>query len=94
MTLSSDNFVEELRRAGLDVRWVLPEGAEIESAPPLLEINGHGRQLHVACAEIERVLLELTDLQTWAEGIDRLLQKTEGRCQPWPYFTEEHQVWA
>ncbi|WP_331751884.1 hypothetical protein OG713_45895 (plasmid) [Streptomyces sp. NBC_00723] len=94
VTLSSDNFVEELRRAGLDVRWVLPEGTEIESAPHLLEINGHGRRLQVARAEIERVLLELTDLQTWAEGMDRLLEKTESRCQPWPYFTEEHQVWA
>lgn len=94
VTLSSDNFVEELRRAGLDVRWVLPEGAEIESSQSLLEINGHGRRLQVACAEIERLLLELTDLQTWAEGIDRLLEKTESRCQPWPYFTEEHRVWA
>ncbi|WP_186001591.1 hypothetical protein [Streptomyces sp. IB201691-2A2] len=48
----------------------------------------------MACAEIERLLLELTDLQTWAEGIDRLLEKTDSRCQPWPYFTEEHKVWA
>ncbi|MEV8435139.1 hypothetical protein [Streptomyces chartreusis] len=94
VTLSSDNFVEELRRAGLDVQWILPEGAEIELAQPLLEIKGHGSRLRVACDEIERLLLELTDLNTWAEGIDRLLETTQSSCQPWPYFNEEHQVWA
>ncbi|MET8213451.1 hypothetical protein ABZT51_47780 [Streptomyces sp. NPDC005373] len=94
MTLSSDNVVEELRRAGPDARRTLPEDAEIEPAQHLLEINAHGRRLHVPSAELQRLLLELTDLQTWAEGIDRLLEKTQGRCQPWPYFTEEHKVWA
>ncbi|MFH9044322.1 hypothetical protein ACH4FA_34000 [Streptomyces sp. NPDC017966] len=94
VTLSSDNFVEELHKTGLDARWLLPEGAEIEPTQHLLEINAHGRRLRVPAAEIQRLLLELTDLQTWAEGIDRLLEKTQDRCQPWPYFTEEHKVWA
>ncbi|MFE9687857.1 hypothetical protein [Streptomyces sp. NPDC006285] len=97
VTMSADNFVEELRQTGLNARWILPEGAEIGSEHPLVEIDGHGHRLRVGCAEIERLLLELTDVPTWAEGIDRMLQKlgkAESRCQPWPCFTDEYRVWA
>ncbi|MCX4530036.1 hypothetical protein OHA79_44230 [Streptomyces sp. NBC_00841] len=40
------------------------------------------------------ILLELTDLQTWARGMDQLLCKGTVGSQPWPYFTDEHRVWA
>ncbi|MEV6399201.1 hypothetical protein AB0M39_31190 [Streptomyces sp. NPDC051907] len=48
----------------------------------------------MATAELERILLELTDLQAWASGMDQLLRKGTAGWQPWPYFTDEHRVWA
>lgn len=34
VTLSSDNFIEELRKAGLDAHWVLPDGADLKPDQP------------------------------------------------------------
>lgn len=35
VTLSSDNFVEELRKQGLDAQWVLPSGVEMAPDQPV-----------------------------------------------------------
>ncbi|WP_329260469.1 hypothetical protein OG223_41340 [Streptomyces sp. NBC_01478] len=94
VTLSSDNFIEELGKQGLDAQWVLPSGAEMGPAQPVVTIQGHGRQVTMARAGLEQLLLELTDLQSWARGMDRLLQEGAAGWQPWPYFTEEHKVWV
>ncbi|MGN9796220.1 hypothetical protein ACTMTU_34745 [Streptomyces sp. OZ13] len=94
VTLSSDNFIEELRKAGLDAHWVLPDGADLKPAQPVVAIQGHGRRVLMARAELERILLELTDLQTWASGMDQLLRKGTAGWQPWPYFMDEHRAWA
>ena len=94
VTLSSDNFIEELGKQGLDAQWVLPSGAEMGPAQPVVTIQGHGRQVTMARAGLEQLMLELTDLQSWARGMDQLLQKGAAGWQPWPYFTEEHKVWV
>lgn len=57
-------------------------------------LAGLARHRMMARAEVERLLLELTDLGTWAQGIDRLLQMGVAGWQPWPYFIDEHKVWA
>ncbi|MFH8255944.1 hypothetical protein [Streptomyces roseolus] len=94
VTLSSDNFIEEVRKAGLDADWVLPDGAEMGPDEPVVTIKGHGRQVTMARAGVEQLMLELTDLRAWAEGIDQLLRKGTPGSQPWPYFSDEHKVWA
>ncbi|WP_328750262.1 hypothetical protein OHT57_32455 [Streptomyces sp. NBC_00285] len=94
VTLSSDNFIEELRKQGLDAEWVLPRGADMEHAQPVVIIQGHGRRVTMARAGIEQLMLELTDLQAWAHGMDQLLRKGVAGWQPWPYFTDECKVWV
>ncbi|MFJ6291828.1 hypothetical protein ACIQJX_00590 [Streptomyces griseoviridis] len=94
VTMSSDNFIEELHKVGLNAEWVLAEGADMAPLQPIVAIYGHGRRVVMARAEVERLLLELTDLGTWARGVERLLQMGVAGWQPWPYFTDEHKVWA
>ncbi|NUK05711.1 hypothetical protein [Streptomyces lunaelactis] len=94
VTLSSDNLIEELQKAGLDAEWVLPEGADLTPGQPVVELRGHGRRIHMCRSEISRILLELTDLPTWARGMDRMLAQALPGWEAWPYFTDEHQVWV
>jgi hypothetical protein len=94
VTLSSDNLIEELRNAGLDAHWILPYGAEPAPGELVLEIRGHHRRITMCRSEISRILLELVDLQTWARGMDRVLEQATHEGPLWPYFTDEHQVWA
>ncbi|WP_405996104.1 hypothetical protein [Streptomyces sp. NBC_00986] len=65
MNLSSDNFVEELGKQGLDAQGVLPSGAEMGPAQPVVTIQGDGRQVTMARAGLEQLMLELIDLQSW-----------------------------
>lgn len=93
VTTSSDGFIEEVRKAGLDARWVLPEGREMGPDEGVVEIEGYGQRTTMTRWEIERLLLELTDLPTWAEGIKQLLRRGPAGWQPWPHFPDEHLIW-
>ncbi|MET8008978.1 hypothetical protein ABZU86_33835 [Streptomyces sp. NPDC005271] len=93
VTTSSDGFVEEVRKAGIDARWVLPEGTEMGPNEVIVEVEGYGHRITMTRREIERLLLELTDLPTWAEGIKRLLRRGPAGWQPWPHFLNEHLIW-
>ncbi|MGA5218830.1 hypothetical protein ACPCAE_22535 [Streptomyces cinereoruber] len=94
VTLSAGNFIEELRKTGLNANWVLPDGAEMGPAQPVVTVEGHGRRVTMARAGIEQLMLELTDLRAWADGMDQLLRKGTAGRQPWPYFIDEHKVWV
>lgn len=94
VTLSSDNFIQELGKQGLDAEWVLPSGADMESAQPVVIIRGHGRQVTMARAGLEQLMLELSDLQVWARGMEQLLRKGVPGQEPWPYFADEGRVWV
>ncbi|MFE7836226.1 hypothetical protein ACFU53_09245 [Streptomyces sp. NPDC057474] len=48
----------------------------------------------MAGAGLEQLMLELSDLQAWARGMDQLLRKGRAGRQPWPYFVDEYKVWA
>ncbi|MET9104960.1 hypothetical protein [Streptomyces zhihengii] len=94
VTLSSDDLVDELGKHGLDAEWVLPSGAEMQTAQPVMIIRGHGHQVTMARAGLEQLVLELSDLQVWARGMDQLLRRGKAGRQPWPYFADEYKVWA
>ncbi|MCX4862111.1 hypothetical protein [Streptomyces canus] len=91
VTLSSDNFVEELRKQGLDALG--PTERSRDGARPARQIiKGHGRQVTMARAGVEHLMLVLTGLQVWARGMEQLLRKGVAGWQPWPYFTDECKV--
>jgi hypothetical protein len=66
----------------------------MEPTQPVVIIRGHGRQVTMGRAGLEQLMLELSDLQAWARGMDQLLRKGVPGQQPWPYFSDEHKVWA
>ena len=45
-------------------------------------------------SEMQRLLLELVDMTTWAEGVKELLTLDNIGDRPWPCFADEHKVWA
>ncbi|MFD9480438.1 hypothetical protein [Streptomyces nojiriensis] len=59
----------------------------------VVEIEGYGHRTTMTRWEVERLLLELTDLPTWAEGIKQLLRRGPAGWQPWPHFPDEHLIW-
>ena len=94
VTLCSDSLVEELGKCGMDAQWLLPDGVEPTSpGQPVLELRSNGHRVSMNSAEINRLLLELVDLSTWARGMDRVLAKGTVGWQPWPVFTNEDQTW-
>lgn len=40
--MSSNNFIEELHKAGMNAEWVLAEGADMAPLQPIVAIYGHG----------------------------------------------------
>ncbi|MBT2545792.1 hypothetical protein J7E99_35245 [Streptomyces sp. ISL-44] len=58
-----------------------------------MEIEGYGHRITMTRWEIERLLLELTDLPTWAQGLKQLLRRGPAGWQPWPHFPDEHLIW-
>jgi hypothetical protein len=53
------------------------------------------RRLTMNFSELNRLLLELVDLDVWAEHAATLMQRADlDGVPPWPYFVNEWKVWA
>ncbi len=55
----------------------------------------HARRVTMNMSEMNRLLIELVDLDVWAEHAAILLDRADlGGLPPWPYFVDECKVWA
>jgi len=74
-----------------------PDGAPAENRPgdqPPPGVTNVGR-VTMNFAELNRLLLELVDLDVWAQHVDTMLARTDlDGVSPWPYFVDEWTVWA
>jgi hypothetical protein len=95
VTVSSESLLGALRRVGLAAEWTLPVGqAELEAGQVILRIHNGKHSIEMRPSEMQRLLLELVDLPTWAEGIRELLDHAKNGIRPWPNFADERKIWA
>lgn len=104
VSMSSTQIIEALARQGLEAEWLQPLDENTDRSRPLLQIdklvsrhNGvrNVRRLTMNFSELNRLLLELVDLEVWAQHAAILMQRTDlDGVPPWPYFVNEWEVWA
>lgn len=104
VSMSSTQILDALAKYELAGKWLQPLDEKIDRAVPLLQIdrvvsrrNGkmNVRRLTMNFSELNRLLLELVDLDLWAQHLAILLDYSglDG-VPPWPYFVNEWEVWA
>jgi hypothetical protein len=95
VTISSEPLLDALRTVGLSAEWVLPpDQNDLQSGQVILRAYKGNRGIEMCRSEIQRLLLELVDLSTWAEGVKELLTRDYVFDHPWPHFANERNVWA
>jgi len=94
VTVSSESLLGALRDAGLAAEWVLPSGALDLRGQVILRAHNGRRGIEMRPSEMQRLLLELVDLPTWAEGVRELLSRGDTGTRPWPSFADERKAWA
>jgi hypothetical protein len=96
VTMSSEPLVAALHDVGLAAEWALPRDQEtVEPDQVVLRAHKGARTIELRWAEMQRrLLLELADLPTWAEGTARLIDRNDTGRHPWQSFADEWKVWA
>jgi len=104
VSMSSTQIIEALAKQGLDAEWLQPLDENTDRNQPLLQIDKlvsrrnrvrNVRRMTMNFSELNRLLLELVDLEVWAEHTAILMQRTDlDGVPPWPYFVNEWEVWA
>jgi hypothetical protein len=104
VAMNANSVLDALERQGLTARWVQPLDEMIDRSRSLLEVDhltrlpsggAYVRRLGMNLSEMNRLVLELVDLDTWAQHVAIVLQCTDlGETPPWPYFAKEREVWA
>jgi hypothetical protein len=102
--MSSTQIIDGLAGQELSAQWLQPLDKSIDRTVPLLQIDRvasrrHGmvnvRRLTMNFSELNRLLLELVDLNVWAQRAAILLDRSDlDGVPPWPYFVNEWEVWA
>ncbi|MGI5238816.1 hypothetical protein [Dactylosporangium sp. CA-139066] len=104
VSMSSTRVLDALAGHGLRAEWLQPLDEDTDPTAPLLQIDrvisrrpgvtNVGR-VSMNFVELNRLLLELVDLDTWAKHIDIMLARTDlAGVSPWPYFVDEWKVWV
>jgi hypothetical protein len=103
VSMSSTRILDALRAQGLQAQWLQPLDEHTDRNVPLLQVDratsGRGGtsigRVTMNFSELNRLLLELVDLDVWARHLDIMLARTDlAGVPPWPYFVDEHKVWA
>jgi hypothetical protein len=101
ISMSGRAVIEALNRHGVTAEWLQPLNQSLDYHKPALQVTKPDRfqpyaaRMTMNVYELNRLLLELVDLDTWAHGVAITLDhRQRGRVAPWPYFTNEHDVWA
>jgi hypothetical protein len=93
--ISSLPLLNALHDAGFGTEWVLPANQEqLQPGQVVLRIYQGSRGVELRQAEIFRLTLELVDLPTSVGSIKEMLARADLSDHPWPYFADEHRVWA
>ena len=95
VTVSSESLLRALHTVGLRAEWVLPAGQET-LAPGQIVLRAYNsvRGVEIKASDMQRFLLELVDLQTWAQSVRELLTLNDLSGHPWPYYLDEGKDWA
>jgi len=104
VSMSSTQILNALANRGIAGQWLQDLDENTDRASPLLQLdkvtscrNGavEVRRVSMNFSELNRLLMELVDLDTWAQHVEILLDRTElDGVPPWPYFIYERDTWA
>jgi hypothetical protein len=72
----------------------LPPGQkQLQRGDVILRAYKGSRGIEMKPTDMQRLLLELVDLATWAETVRELLTRDNLGNHPWPYYRGEHRAW-
>jgi hypothetical protein len=94
VTVSSEPLLEALRATGLRAEWVLQPGKYLEAGDVILRAYKGSRCIEMKPSDMQRLLLELEDLDIWVETTKTLLSHEDICGHPWPCYANEWRVWA
>ncbi len=95
VTVSGPSLLDALGSVGLTGEWVLPTGQpELQPGQVILRAYKGARGIEMRPSDMQRLLLELVDLSTWAESVRGLLDHGDLSGHPWPHYSDEWRVWA
>jgi hypothetical protein len=101
VSMSGRHILEALARYDLAGEWLQPLDQPVIYRQPVLKVTradrprGQATQFTMNPYELNRLLLEFVDLDTWAHSIEiTLAHPHRSRMAPWPYFVNEREVWA
>jgi len=95
VTVSSDSLLRALQSVGLHADWVLPPSQEkLKSGQVVLRAHNDIRGVEIKASDMQRLLLELLDIRTWAQSVRELLTLEDLSGHPWPYDVDEGKDWA
>jgi len=101
VSMSGRSVIEALDRHGVVAEWLQPLDRPVNYHEPVLQVTRldlrrrRGTRVTMNPYELNRLLLEFVDLDTWAQSVASVLARSDlGKVAPWPYFTKEHEVWA
>jgi hypothetical protein len=104
VSMSSTHILDALAGQGLRAQWLQPLDEHTDRTVPLLQIDRvisrqpgstNVRRLSMNFSELNRLLLELVDLDVWAQSVATMLARTDlDGVPPWPYFVDEWKIWA
>jgi len=101
VSVSGRHVIEALNRHGVTAEWLQPLDQPVNYHMPVLQVTRldrtrrRGTQATMNPYELNRLLLEFVDLDLWAHSIAITLARSDlGGVAPWPYFTNERDVWA
>jgi sulfur transfer complex TusBCD TusB component (DsrH family) len=96
VTMSSEPLLAALDDVDLAAEWVLSRDQEtVQPDEVVLRTRKGARTIELRWAEMQRrLLLEMADLPTWAEGVAQLMDRNDSGRHPWQSFAQEWKVWA
>lgn len=98
-SMSPEAVIAALAGQGMLAEWLQRLDGSESASEPLLSVvlpTGHGRAQTTSMnlVELNRLMLELVDLDVWSQHLAALLREQRDGIAPWPHFPDEYEVWA
>lgn len=92
--VSGPGLVEEMRCAGVDAQWVVPDDCDgLRPGQAVIRLRGDACAWDVQRSELDRYLLELIELPTWIAGLRQVQRTAPLPGHSWPFYRDEQHVW-
>ena len=92
--VSGPGLVEEMRCAGVDAQWVVPDDCDgLRPGQAVIRLRGDACAWDAQRSELDRYLLELIDLPTWIAGLRQVQRTAPLPGHSWPFYRDEQHVW-